>query len=120
MIAGSMRATAVERAGCGPFCPRYQKTVLAAVPATCAVAVAKGGPATRCGGLPKKSFPAATAEAADREVCANCPIPAVMAAFRLAAVATEVAPMVNCPGPGGAEAVACSVRVSLDPSGKAN
>ena len=35
-----------------------------------------------------------------------------------AAVTVEVAPMVNCPGPGVAEAVACRVSVSFDPSGK--
>ena len=40
------------RAGSVPASPVYQITVLAAVPATMPVAVSKGGPLTRCGGLP--------------------------------------------------------------------
>ena len=75
-----MRAVAVERAGSLPVSPVYQITVLADVPAISAVAVSKGGPATRCGGLlasaSKKSLEAATAEAAASEVPASLPTPA--------------------------------------------
>ena len=46
---GPTWAVAVCSAGVAPFSPVYQKTVLAAVPATSAVAVANGGPATRSG-----------------------------------------------------------------------
>ena len=60
-----------------PSSPRYQLTVSAAVPSTSAVAVSNGGPSTRCGGLAasvsKKSFPAATAEAATSSVAASVP-----------------------------------------------
>src|SRR5262245_15951484 len=96
---GSTRATAVARAGSGESSPVYQATVLAALPATNAVAVSNGGPATRCGGLlalaPKKLSAAAMAEAAAKLVFASLPIEAVTAACRLPAVAAGVAPMVN-------------------------
>jgi hypothetical protein len=69
--------------------------VSALVPATVAVAVVKVGPTTRWGGLPKKSLPAATADAAASEVSASLPIAAVSAVCRLAAVAAGVAPMTN-------------------------
>src|SRR3984893_9328946 len=45
----------------------------------------------------KKSLPAATAEAATSDVLANVPIAVVSAAFRLAAVIVEVAPMAKLP-----------------------
>lgn len=84
----------------------YQETVLAVVPATCAVAVAKGGPATRIGGSSKKSLDAAMAEAAGNEVLPIWLTPAVSAACRLAAVAAGVAPMVNWPAEGVVDVVA--------------
>src|SRR5215470_10755779 len=81
---GSTRATEVERAGSLPASPVYQNTVLAGVPATSAVALSNGGPATRRGGLAasmlKKSLAAAMVEAAGNEVCAML----VTAAFRAA------------------------------------
>src|SRR5947207_3351085 len=95
VMAGSMRAVAVERGGLAPFSPIYQETVSAGVPATSAVAVLNGGPATRCGGLAKKSVPAAIAEAADSAVCANVSTAVVSAACRFTAVAFAVGPMVN-------------------------
>ena len=78
-----MRAVAVERGGFAPFSPIYQETVLAAVPATSAVAVLNGGPATRCGGLAKKLLEAATADAADSAVWASVLTDVVSAAWRL-------------------------------------
>ena len=120
----SARAMAVERAGSLPASPIYQDTVLLVVPSTSAVAVSNGGPATRCGGWPastlKKSSPAACAEAAVSAVPASVPSDWVRAARRLVAVAVGVPPMVNSFGPGVAEAVAVSVRSSLDPSGSVN
>ena len=121
MIDGSTRAVAVARAGSVPSSPVYQLTVFAAVPATSAVAVSKGGPATRCGGwvasMLKKSLAAATADAAESEVAASLPTEAVNAVCRFVAVTSLVAPMVNSFGPGVAEVVAVSVMLSLEPSG---
>src|SRR5262249_37437678 len=72
---GSTRAVAVLRAGLVPASPLYQNTVLLVVPGTNDVAVLKGGPFTRIGGLDasvlKKSLPAATAEAATSDVSAS-------------------------------------------------
>src|ERR1700741_529240 len=113
-----MRAVAVPRAGPGPFSPVYQPTVSVGVPATSAVAVVNGGPATRCGGLPKKSLLAATAEAAVSEVSASLSTAAVSAASRLSAVVPGAGAMVNSFGPGVAELVAVRVIDSLVPSGR--
>ena len=66
----------------------------------------------------KKLLEAATAEAADSEVCASVPMDVFKAVCRLPAVAVEFAPMVNSFGPGVAEVVAVSVRLSLVPSGR--
>ena len=74
-----MRAVAVERADPDPSSPVYQKTVLADVPSTSAVAVA-GEPLTRCGGSSKKSLDAAIADAADSDVLPILLTPAVSAA----------------------------------------
>src|SRR5580704_5551451 len=96
VVEGPTCATAVWRAGVAPASPVYQNTVLAGVPACSAVAVLKGGPATRCGGLELKKLPAAaTADAAGSWVCAKLPTAVVSAACRLAAVAAGVAPMTN-------------------------
>src|SRR5690349_10152494 len=117
-----MRAVAVERAGSVPVSPVYQITVLAVVPAIVAVAVSKGGPSTRCGGLLlsalKKSLEADTADAAVSDVAPSLATPAVMAACRLVAVSATVGPTVNCPAPGGELVVAVRVRFWLVPSGK--
>src|SRR4051812_2397897 len=118
---GSTCAVAVARGAVGPSSPMYHETVFAGVPATSVVAVSKGGPATRCGGcvasVLKKSFPAATAEAAVSEVAASLPSEVVSAACKLAAVAAGVTPMANWSVPGVAELVAVSVRLVLVPSG---
>src|SRR5262249_19613179 len=114
----SIRAVAVPRAGSGPSSPIYHITVSALVPATVAVAVVNVGPTTRWGGLPKKSTPAATAEAAVNEVSASLPIALVSAVCRLAAVAAGVVPMTNWLGPGDVALVAVSDTVSFVPSGK--
>src|SRR5712671_278984 len=95
----------------------YQLTVSAAVPATKPVAEVNGEPATRCGGLPKKSFAAAIADAAASEVSASLPTAAANAACRLLAVISLVAPIANWFGPGLVEVVAVIVMLSLDPSG---
>jgi len=75
LIEGSTCAVAVPRADAAPASPVYQDSVLAAVPAIRAVAVANGGPLTRCGGLAalllKKLPAAATAEAAVSDVAAS-------------------------------------------------
>src|SRR5262245_49555397 len=116
-----MRATAVARVASAAASPVYQVTVLAAVPATKAVALENGGPATRRGGLAastlKKSSAAATAHAAVSEVSASLPTAVCSAAFRLAAVTTVLGSMVNWFAPGVVELVAVSVMLSLDPSG---
>ena len=49
----------------------------------------------------KKSLPASIAEAATSDVLASVPIAVLSAAFRLAAVAVEVAPMAKLPAGGG-------------------
>src|SRR4051794_41729832 len=105
-MAGSTRATAVDRAGSGPFSPVYHITVFADVPGAKLVAVANGGPATRCGGSPKKSSAAFTAEAAVSDVSASFPSDVVSAACRLAAVAAALGPMLNSSGPGVVAVVA--------------
>jgi hypothetical protein len=66
----------------------------------------------------KKSFPAATAEAATSVVLATVPIDEFSAAFRLAAVAAGVAPIVKLPDGGGfwLDAVNCTDVVV--PSGR--
>src|SRR5262245_58394907 len=115
---GSTRAVAVPRAGSGPSSPVYQITVSDDVPATCVVAVVKPGPGTRCGGLPKKSLLAATADAAVSDVSASLSTAAVNAASRLSAVVPGAGAMVNSFRPGVAELVAVSVIDSLVPSGR--
>src|SRR5260221_12951984 len=50
---------------------------------------------------PKKSLPAAIADAATSDVLASVPIAVFSAALRLAAVAVEVAPMAKLPTGGG-------------------
>ena len=96
----------------------YQDTVFADVPATSAVAVSNGGPATRCGVPLKKLSAAATAEAAVSAVLASSPTAAVSAVCKLVAVAAAVRSIVNSFGPGVTDCVAVSVIVSLLPSGK--
>src|SRR5580704_18045391 len=104
---GPTSAVAAWRAGVEPDSPVYQNTVLAVVPACSAVAVAKGGPATRCGGFElKKLLAAAIAESAGSAVC------------RLAAVSAGVGPMENWLAPGVADAVAWSEIVWVVPSGR--
>src|SRR6476646_7928563 len=119
-----MRAVAVSRAGSLPASPVYQITELAAVPAVSAVALSKGGPATRSGGLPasaaKNSLEACTAEAAASAPPASLPMPALSAFLRFVVVDMASAPMVNWVAPGGELVVAVSVRFSLEPSGRAN
>src|SRR5690242_2745803 len=118
-IDGPTCAVAVCRAGSAPFSPVYQNTVLAGVPATSEVAVSNGGPLTRCGGFEvKKSFDAASAEAAGNAVCARLVTAPLSAVCKLAAVSAVVVPMVNWPGPGGELVVACSEMVWVEPSGK--
>src|SRR4051812_39656664 len=116
--AGSTCAVAVARAGSEPLSPVYHKTVLALVPATSAVALSNGGPATRCGGLPKKSLPARTAEAAISDVLASLPSELASVACRFAAVAAAVAPIVNWFAAGGDAVVAVNITFSLVPSGR--
>src|SRR5690606_18167144 len=60
------------------------------------------------------------AEAAASEVFARVVSAPVSAVCILAAVISEVAPMVNSPAPGVAEVVAVSVIVSSEPSGRVN
>src|SRR4051794_41551989 len=117
-MAGSTRATAVDRAGSGPFSPVYHITVFADVPGAKLVAVANGGPATRCGGSPKKSSAAFTAEAAVSDVSASFPSDVVSAACRLAAVAAALGPMLNSSGPGVVAVVAVRGRLLAGPSGR--
>ena len=101
--------------------PVYQVTVFAGVPATSAVAVANGGPATRMGGWPtsmsKKSCAAAIADAAVSCVPASVLTDWVSAACRLAAVAAGFAPIVNVSVGGGDAVVAVIVRSWVVPSG---
>src|SRR6185503_5243240 len=110
-----MRVVAVPRAGSVPASPVYQTTVLAVVPAVIAVAVSKGGPATRCGGLLrsalKKSFEAVTADAALSEEPASDPSAVVSAPCRFETVAAVVPPIVNWLAPGGEFVVAVKVRL---------
>src|SRR3954470_12785964 len=87
----STRAVAVPRAGSEPFSPVYHITVSAAVPATRLVALLGGEPETRWGGLPKKSLPAATAEAAVSDVSASLAREALNAPARFPAVTSDVA-----------------------------
>src|SRR6185312_761606 len=105
-----MRAVAVARAGSLPASPVYQITVLAALPAVIAVAVAKGGPATRGGGLLasplKNSLEACTAEAAASAPPASLPMPAVSEFLRFVVVDMASAPMVTWLAPGGELVVA--------------
>src|SRR6195952_4036408 len=86
-----MRAVEGARADPAPGWPVYHDTVLAAVPDTSVVAEPSGVAPTRFGGSPKKSLPAATADAATSDVFASVPIEAVSAALRLADVAAGVA-----------------------------
>ena len=116
----STRAVAVMRGGSLPTSPVYQDTVLAAVPATSAVAVSNGGPTTRCGTPSKKLSAAASAEAAVSDVLASLPTAVVSDVCRLAAVVAASTPMVNSFGPGVPDVVAVSVTISLLPSGKFN
>ena len=118
-----MRAVAVERADVAPASPVYQITVLAVVPAVTLVAVSKGGPATRCGGLlksaPKKSFEAVTAEAALSELAARPQmvlVSSAVASWRR--LRSAWLPMANWLVPGGVLVVAVSVRFWLVPSGR--
>src|SRR3981081_4412433 len=92
-IDASIRAIGDARAEPAPASPVYHDTVFAAVPGTSVVAVANGEVPTRSGGEPKKSFDAATADAATSEVLASVPIAAFSAALRLVAVAVGVAPI---------------------------
>src|SRR5947209_18044960 len=111
---GPTIAVAVWRAGVAPDSPVYQNTVSAGVPFCSAVALLNVGPVTRSGGFDeKKSWAAATAEAAGSAVWASAPTAVASAACRLAAVSAGVVPMVNWLGPGVAEAVACSEIVWL-------
>src|SRR2546429_1969591 len=117
----STRATAVARAGSVPVSPLYQESVFAAVPGTCAVAVANGGPLTRGTGLPlKNSLDAFSADAATRAPLARPPTAVVNAALMLAAVAVELAPIRNWPACGGVVVVAVNCTISLGPSGRFN
>ena len=115
---------AVARAEGAVSSPLYQITVSDAVPGTVAVAVSKGGPATRTGGLEgepaKKSCAATSAEAAASEVDACWPTADVKAVARLAAVAAMLAPMAKAfSGPPGETVVrAVSSTVCCVPSGK--
>ena len=102
-------AVAVARAGSAPISPVYQVTVSAGVPATNAVAVSNGGPAT-----PGRLARIDVEEIAGRhhrrgcrsEVAASLPTAAVSAVSRLPAVRSLVAPMANWFGPGLADVVA--------------
>src|SRR5262249_44454546 len=102
--------------------PVYQATVLADVPLVSWVAVANGGPMTRCGGWPastsKKLCAASAVGAARRWVSGGgCP-PVVSAACRLAAVAAGFAPITNVLVGGGVVDVAVSVSAWVVPSGR--
>lgn len=66
----------------------------------------------------KKSFPAATAEAATSDVFASVPIDVFNAAFRLAAVAAGVPPIENVPVGGGFALDAVNVTDDVVPSGR--
>src|SRR5262249_62186202 len=118
-VDGPTWAIAVERAGMLPWSPVYHITVSADVPFTSAVAVSKGGPATRWGGLElKKSLAAAIAEAAGSAVCARLVTAFVSAVCRLPAVMDGVAPIANRFAPGGGGGVACKIAVWFGPSGR--
>src|SRR5690349_17118355 len=116
-----MRAV-TEARGLVDIAPVYQLTVLAAVALTSAVAVAKGGPETRCaawvGLTSKKSCAAWMADAAVSWVAAKVRIELVSAAWRLAAVAAGVAPMVKESTTGGDAVVAFRVNCWVVPSGR--
>ena len=83
--------------------PVYQDTVFAepSVSDVAELNVAGGVTLTRCGGEPKKSFPAATADAAVNVVPASVPIEVFNAVFRFAAVSAGVAPIEKLPAGGG-------------------
>src|SRR3978361_1679950 len=115
-----MRAVDDARAEPAPVCPKYHDTVFAGVPDTSVVAAPSGVVPTRCGGWPKKSLPAATADAATSEVFASVPIEAVSAALRLADVAAGVAPIAKLPVGGGVALEAVSLIDSMVPSGRLN
>src|SRR5256885_15323902 len=118
VMPSSTRATAVPRAGSVPVSPVYQESVFAAVPGTCVVAVANGGPPTRGTGLPpKNSLDAFSAEAATSAPLAMPPTAVVNAALMLAAVAVELAPIRNWPARRGLGVVAGHCAVSVAPSG---
>ena len=68
----------------------------------------------------KKSLPASIADAATSEVLASEPIAVVKAAFRLAAVAVEVAPMAKLPAGGGVALEAVRLIDCVVPSGRLN
>src|SRR6185295_2771501 len=121
VMPSSTRATAVPRAGSVPVSPVYQESVFAAVPGTCVVAVANGGPPTRGTGLPpKNSLDAFNADAATSAPLARAPTAVVNAALTLAAVAVELAPIRNWPACGGVVVVAVNCTFSLVPSGRLN
>src|SRR3954469_7895804 len=116
----SIRATEEARAEPAPLSPAYQNTVFAAVPVVSAVALASGAPATRCGGSPKKSLVAATADAATSEVLASLVIAPFRALLRLAEVAAALTPMAKPPAGVGTTLEAVSWMVSVEPSGRSN
>src|SRR5262245_38298526 len=95
-----MRELADAIAGPGPELPVYQDTVFAE-PSVSAVGGEPLAASTRCGGEPKKSFPAATAEAATKVVFESVPTALFNAVFRLAAVSVGVAPIEKLPAGGG-------------------
>src|SRR3569623_2010336 len=119
-----MRVVAVPRAGSVPASPVYQTTVLAVLPAVIAVAVSKGGPATRCGGVLrsalKKSFEAVTADAALSEELASELRAVESAPCKFVTVAAVLPPIVNWLAPGGDFVVAVRVRLVEVPSGRSN
>ena len=115
-----MRAVDDALADPEPVCPKYHDTVLAGVPDTSVVAAPSGVVPTRFGGSPKKSLPAATADAATSEVFASVPIDAVSAALRLPVVAAGVAPMAKLPAGVGVALDAVSLIDSVVPSGRLN
>src|ERR1700712_5378813 len=115
-----MRAVEGARADPAPGWPVYHDTVLAGVPDTSVVAAPSGVVPTRFGGSPKKSLPAATAEAATSDVFASVPIEAVSAALRLADVAAGVAPIAKLPAGVGVAFDAVSLIDSVVPSGRLN
>ena len=118
----SIFAVALSRIGVVVLSPLYQNTVSVVVASRRPVAVSKGGPSTRCGGVAesysKNSVAARWALAPFSEVCARISTSRASADWKFAAVALASAPTRNSPSFGVPVVIAFSVRVSFVPSGR--